>query len=355
MLFAFSLIALRYGRNSSPLLPLVVLGLLCLFVADALYLILSWAPGGHPSQVAILPLYTLHSILLALAAYRDVTHIPTETSNQPSTMPITEWLLWVLVPLVVMIAAFTAASVIGDAPLVLVLVLAVVGIAHEMLAMFDYRRVTFALYQARIEAEDLAAGAERNRVAGELHDNLTRYLTITNMQLQGANTLLSRNPDQARRSVQTAQQMTVKALTAVQQSVAALRNSPIDDRPLPEIIHDLAAESQLVDIHTEVIVVGDPHPLSMDTKAVLFRAAQEGLTNIRKHAHATHANLILDSSDSMCVRLVIQDNGQGGNPVSGGMGLAIMRERTARVGGKVGIDTTPGDGFTIEIEVPRCT
>lgn len=353
ILFAFGVVGLRYKQSSRPLVPYVLLCLLCLLIADSFFLVLSWAPWGQRLQSTPMPLYTLHSILLALAAYRDVTHLPTEPRHQPITMPITEWLIWVLVPLVVMIAAFTAASTIGDAPFLLIIVLAVVGIAHEVLAMFDYRRVTSALYQARIEAEDLAAGAERNRVAGELHDNLTRYLTITNMQLQGAATLFSRNPDQARTSVQTAQQMTAKALTAVQQSVAALRNSPIDDRPLPEIIRDLADESQLADIHAEVIVLGEPQPLLMDTKVVLFRAAQEALTNIRKHADATHANLILDYSNSTCARLVIQDNGRGGDPANGGMGLAIMRERVARVGGKVRIDTTPGDGFTVEIEVPR--
>ncbi|HEX6292938.1 MAG TPA: sensor histidine kinase [Herpetosiphonaceae bacterium] len=353
LIFAFGIVGVRYKHNSRPIVPYILLCLFPLLLADTFFFTLSWAPWGQDLQAVPMPLYALHSTLLALAAYRDATYKPRKPRSQPSTMPLTEWLLWALFPFVMVLFAFAAATMVGSAPRALVGVLIVAAVVHEVMAVFDYRRVTLALYQARIEAEDLARAAERNRVAGELHDDLGRYLTIANLQLSGAHTLFTHHPEQARVSVARAQHLTAEALTAVQRSVAALRNSSIDDRPLPEVIQELVYETQLAGLQAELIVIGEPHPLPLETKAVLFRAAQEALTNILKHADATHANLILDYSDAAQIRLVIEDNGQGGSPTSGGMGLAIMRERVARIGGTVHTHTVSEEGFTVAIEVPR--
>lgn len=250
MLFAFILIALRYNRNSSPLLPIVILGLICLLMADSLYMLLSWMPGGQPFQVAILPLYTFHSILLAVGAYRDITHVAPESSTEPSTMPLIEWLLWVLVSLVVTVAAFTAASIRGTAAPALMIALALITIIHEVLAMFDYRRVTFALHQARIDAADRGAEHERTRIAAELHDSINYYLATIAQKLTRAQKHLTTNLTIANIEILETRGLTKFALADARASIHAMRSGSI--QPLERTIKELGDSS----INVRMIVTG---------------------------------------------------------------------------------------------------
>jgi signal transduction histidine kinase len=83
----------------------------------------------------------------------------------------------------------------------------------------------------------------------------------------------------------------------------------------------------------------------------LFRVVQEGLTNIRKHAHATHVSITLDFKLAS-VRLVVRDNGCGTTSIDGGMGIVGMRERVQSLGGTFMLYTSPDEGFVIDVEVP---
>jgi signal transduction histidine kinase len=88
-------------------------------------------------------------------------------------------------------------------------------------------------------------------------------------------------------------------------------------------------------------------------KLTLFRAAQEGLTNIQKHSKATHAWLTLDFSRAGCVRLTIRDNGIGTREDGArGFGLLGLRERAHLVGGVIATRSQPSEGFVLEVEVP---
>jgi signal transduction histidine kinase len=84
----------------------------------------------------------------------------------------------------------------------------------------------------------------------------------------------------------------------------------------------------------------------------LYRIAQEGLTNIRKHAQAKQADLILSYQDAGCVRLTIQDDGLGSGEAEGGFGLIGVRERVNLLGGKLDIQSKPGAGFRLQVELP---
>jgi signal transduction histidine kinase len=99
-------------------------------------------------------------------------------------------------------------------------------------------------------------------------------------------------------------------------------------------------------------LLGTPRPLNPQVELTLYRAAQEGLTNVRKHAQAASVSVVL-WYDADKVGLRIADDGQGiGAALSHGYGLLGLRERVLIVGGAVDIDNMPGQGCRLEVEIP---
>ncbi len=206
------------------------------------------------------------------------------------------------------------------------------------------------LYSAQVE--ELATAKERNRLAREIHDSLGHYLTVINVQLEAAQAVLESSPARARDALAKAQALAQEGLADVRRSVAALRAAPTGDRPLPEAVGLLADEARAAGIVTHYQVLGTPRALPPQTELTLYRAAQEALTNVRKHARASRADLRLDYARPDCVRLMVQDNGVGAREPAGGFGLLGVRERVQLLGGRVTIETAAGEGFRLEIETP---
>lgn len=152
-------------------------------------------------------------------------------------------------------------------------------------------------------------------------------------------------------SLDRAQALTREALAEVRHSVAALRASPLEGRSLPEALASAVGECRRAGLPTGLVVAGDPWPLPPAVCQALFRAAQEGLTNAHKHARASQAEVTLEYGEEW-VRLVVQDDGQGAAQTDGGFGLLGVRERVHLLGGRVEIRTAPGEGFTLQVEVP---
>ncbi len=202
------------------------------------------------------------------------------------------------------------------------------------------------------QAEELATTRERNRLAREIHDSLGHYLTVINMQLEAARTVLDSNPSRAADALSKAQSLAKEGLADVRRSVAALRASPMESSPLTEAVAALAEECRTAGIRTDFSVKGAPRSLSPQAELTLYRATQEGLTNVRKHAHASHAEVMLDYADAERVRLVVKDNGVGGNKADGGFGLVGVRERVQLLGGRVRVESGTGQGFLLEVELP---
>jgi signal transduction histidine kinase len=102
-------------------------------------------------------------------------------------------------------------------------------------------------------------------------------------------------------------------------------------------------------------VLGQVRELAPQAELTFYRAGQEGLTNIHKHARTTSAALVLDFRAPERVCLSVIDHGAGaaeGKATAGGFGLVGLRERALLLGGAVRIRTAPGAGFTLEVEVP---
>jgi signal transduction histidine kinase len=205
-------------------------------------------------------------------------------------------------------------------------------------------------YAAQIET--MATIAERNRLAREIHDNVGHYLTSINIQLAAAHAVLEKNPVQAGSAIEKAQGLTREGLSQIRGSVAALRTLPTENRSLLEALADLVRETQHAGIAVSLSLLGTLPQLSSQVKFTLYRIAQEGLTNVRKHAQAGHIELILDCTNISFVKLGVKDDGVGATDATEGFGLLGARERVQALNGQLRTVGKPGVGFLLEVELP---
>lgn len=209
------------------------------------------------------------------------------------------------------------------------------------------------LQQYALQIEDLAAVQERNRIAREIHDSLGHALTTMNVQLQTAIKLWNHDPTQAKPFLEQAQRLGTVAMKEVRQSVHALRADAQTEEPLELVLAALVqdfCQGTGVAVSTQIeLKTVLPPKLS---KAI-YRVVQEALTNICKHADANSVQLHLhQTTDQIC--LTIADNGRGFylQSHSIGFGLHSMRERIVALDGTFQIETKPGSGCRILVELP---
>ena len=196
--------------------------------------------------------------------------------------------------------------------------------------------------------------AERQRLAGEIHDTIAQGLTSIVMLLQAADTEIDGDPPEARRHVGLAAQTAREGLAEARAMVAALAPAQLEGAPLHEALGRLTDRigAELA-IASRFEVCGPARPLPPTAEVVLLRAAQEALANVRKHARAADVRVIL-SYEPHAVRLDVRDDGAGFDPdrVSGGYGLRGMRSRILQVGGSLLVRARPGAGTSLSVEVP---
>ena len=222
---------------------------------------------------------------------------------------------------------------------------------REQQARAELAQANAALRGYAAQAEELATTQERNRLARDIHDGLGHHLTVVQMQVQAARAVLSSDPAKADAVLAKAQQQSTEALAEVRRSVSSLREPPTRP-PLDDALKALAADTSNSGVPTELDVTGIVRELPRDAEESLFRAAQEGLTNVRKHAGASRARLVLDYREDGTVRLDVCDDGTGTVDAGSGFGLLGLRERASRLGGSVAVESHPGRGTTLRVAVP---
>jgi signal transduction histidine kinase len=196
---------------------------------------------------------------------------------------------------------------------------------------------------------ELSAAAERNRLARDIHDGLGHHLTETAILLEQASAFRDRDPVAADSAVVEAHKAVRQALDDVRRSVRTLH----PDGPsfhLASAVAELARTSNgkpIVSVDVAGEETGHPAPVL----AALYRAAQEGITNARRHADAVRVTVRLEFLPSR-VTLVVADDGRGFVPDGSGFGLAGMRDRIRQVGGALDVDSRPGAGTRLIVTVP---
>ncbi len=229
------------------------------------------------------------------------------------------------------------------------------GAELRLLATIGYQ-VGIAVERARLAEEStrLVRAGERARLAREIHDTLAQGLTAIGLDLEGALRHLEGSPERARERLERALATTRASLEEARRSVLDLRAAPLAGRPLADA---LAALGRAITSETGVRVhvrAEGALALPLRVEAELYRVAQQALTNVSQHAHATEVEIVLRAS-AQEVRLAIRDNGVGLPPSrqgDGRHGILGMRERAKLLGGRLRITSRPGHGTTVTLRAP---
>ncbi|HEX5597580.1 MAG TPA: sensor histidine kinase [Micromonosporaceae bacterium] len=202
-------------------------------------------------------------------------------------------------------------------------------------------------------SHEAGVATERQRLAGELHDTVAQGLSSVVMLIQAAEAELDRDVSQARRHLQlavdTARDNLAEARALVGALIpSALANSSLGDA-LARLVDRFRAETG---VRGSLLIEGHPCSLPTAVEVMMLRAAQEALANVRKHAGATTVSVRLRYGPDTVV-LEVSDDGCGFNdPVpAGGYGLRSMRSRVEQVSGRLTVESVPGRGTTLRVEV----
>jgi signal transduction histidine kinase len=211
-------------------------------------------------------------------------------------------------------------------------------------------------------ARQAAVVEERQRLAREIHDTVAQDLAGLVVHLEAAEEALPPGPGPAYKHVSLAKTAAREGLGQARALVWALRPDILNGSTLSTALHRTAAQwSRETEIASEVVMTGEAGPLPPETQVTLLRALQEALSNVRKHARARAVTATLSYMPDRVV-LDVQDDGRGFDPQSiqlsplstdrGGFGLTAMRERVEQLGGALQLESAPGEGTTLVVEVP---
>jgi len=248
-----------------------------------------------------------------------------------------------------------SARVVASEAIVLALGLGLMLLIDAGLLRWSVSPVDRALEELRAEqresnARALAAQeAERHRIATELHDEVGQSLTVVLLGLKGVETRVS--PEVAA-ELATIRETARGGLDDVRRVVSRLRPGVLEDlglhSALSALCSDLATTTGLEVRRT--FGRGVPE-LSREVELVIYRVAQEALTNVARHAGAQKVSVSLTRAGT-CVVLDVTDDGVARDPVTAGAGIAGMRERALLIGATLSIGTLPGHGLRVRLEVP---
>lgn len=207
----------------------------------------------------------------------------------------------------------------------------------------EVRRKDQALLEARKAAEHLAAVAERERIARDLHDLLGHTLSVIVIKSELAAKLADRDPARAAEEIRDVEQISRKALQEVRQAIHGFRGESVEQ----ELATGRAA---LAAAGVELVTSVPRLDLPSSTERALALAVREALTNVIRHSKATRCEVSTEYREGS-ISLVVQDNGIGGANTEGA-GLSGMRTRLAEVGGSLHRDGTAGTRLVLTAPRP---
>jgi signal transduction histidine kinase len=210
------------------------------------------------------------------------------------------------------------------------------------------------LHDYAAQVEEMTIMEERNRLAREMHDTLGHRLTVAAVQLEAGQRLIARDPERAMAVVGTVREQVNEALAELRQTVAALRAPLEADLGLDQALQRLVTHfGQATGIAVALDLPTDLPNLPTSHRLAFFRAAQELLTNVQRHAGAGHVWVRLWQRDGS-VFLRVEDNGAGLPTASesAGFGLRGLRERAAQLGGDFELAPRSGGGVQATFAAP---
>jgi len=232
---------------------------------------------------------------------------------------------------------------------------------NQMTGELNRRTRQLAQTSAELQLKEaqlkVAALEERQRLARELHDSVSQALYGIALGARTAQTQLARDPAKLAEPLDYILSLAEAGLSEMRALIFELRPESLQNEGL---VAALTRQSDALRARHKLDLVTrfDPEPeIPLDAREALYRIAQEALHNVAKHAHATRVVLSLQNNDGT-ITLEIRDNGKGfdaAREYAGHLGLKSMPERAARAGGTFHIESQPGRGTTIRVEIPKDT
>ncbi len=200
---------------------------------------------------------------------------------------------------------------------------------------------------------------ERKRISRELHDVIAQMLTGINVRLTTLKTDATKNTRGLRQKISRTQRLVEKSVNIVHRFARELRPTALDDLGLIPALHSFMKNFTLeTGIRVSLTVFSGVEKLSSAKRTVLYRVAQEALTNIARHAEASRVETSIQRLPQ-AILMQIKDNGKSFDVSQmwharrrQHLGLLGMRERVEMVGGKFRVESTPGRGTIVEARIP---
>ncbi len=204
-------------------------------------------------------------------------------------------------------------------------------------------------------SRELSVIEERNRLARDLHDSVSQTLFSVGLTAEAASMLVDRDPAQAKVELKTLQGLARDALQEMRSLIFELRSAELEaDGLVPTLRKHVEVLSRLRSAQVDLLVRGERR-LALDVERELYRSAQEALNNAWKHSQASTITLELEMRRRR-VTLAVSDDGVAfdlNDPKihSKRLGLTSMRERVEAIGGSLQIESQPGAGTSVHVEV----
>jgi signal transduction histidine kinase len=203
---------------------------------------------------------------------------------------------------------------------------------------------------------------ERKKISRELHDVIAQTLATINVRLTALKKEAALNTEGLERSIARTQELVQRSVDIVHRFARELRPTVLDDLGLIPALHTfMKSFRKETGIRVSLSAFAAVEQINGDKRTVLYRIAQESLTNIARHAQATSADVKIQKLDG-AVRMKIIDNGKGFREERGlratmsrRLGLLGMKERLEMVGGKFAIESVTGKGTTVIAQIPLIT
>jgi len=234
------------------------------------------------------------------------------------------------------------------------------GIALENAQLYGEVQEKEQLRGQLLKRTVAAQEEERKRIARELHDETGQLLTALGVGLGGVEQTIAQDPERAQYQISELKNMTMATIDSLRQFVSDLRPTVLDDLGLVAALRWFAEQyAERAKLQVDFQVVGAKRRLASQVETVLFRIAQEGLNNIGRHALATRATVRLEFAEAK-VSLAVEDDGRGfvvaqvlgAQPQRRAWGLLGIQERIELVGGKFTMESEPGRGTRLVVEIP---
>ncbi|MCY8458841.1 sensor histidine kinase [Bacillus spizizenii] len=221
--------------------------------------------------------------------------------------------------------------------------------AHE-----ELQKAHAELQEASVLSLRYAVLEERTRIARDIHDSIGHELTSVIIQLQSLPYILNSSKDDSEKVIQNVLTVARECLQEVRSVVHQMSRSEsmVGLTALRGLIHQVEERSGL---HVSLDTAGlSEESWPQNVSETIYRTLQEALTNIIRHAHATHAAAVI-SNDETHLYVTITDNGHFTGNLTSGFGLTGMKDRAEKAGGSLSFSAVQPSGLQIELALPLTT